>query len=254
MPAFIGLGYRIFIERNVIMNSLKIRLAIADDHPVLLYGVQHVLSDIPTIQVIGTARNSTELIELLERSPCDVLMTDYAMPGGEYGDGLSMLALLRRRFPLLKIMVLTAGISPAIVSEIARIGIRSVLNKVDDIGHLITAIHTVFAGAAYYSPGAQNLAHAAASEYMPDTMSGTSLTKREAEVLRLYVAGMSINEIATQMRRTKQTISAQKQRAMKKLGVERDVDLFRAAYEMGFGTAVPESQCTSTASWQSAGQ
>ncbi|VWC74664.1 response regulator transcription factor [Burkholderia contaminans] len=235
------------------MNSLKIRLAIADDHPVLLYGVQHALSDIPTIQVVGSARNSTELIELLERSPCDVLMTDYAMPGGEYGDGLSMLALLRRRFPLLKIMVLTAGISPAIVSEIARIGIRSVLNKMDDIGHLITAIHTVFAGAAYYSPGAQRLLHAAPSDYMPDTMSATTLTKREAEVLRLYVAGMSINEIATQMRRTKQTISAQKQRAMRKLGVDRDVDLFRAAYEMGFGTAVTESQCESSAPWQNVG-
>jgi len=227
------------------MNSLKIRLVVADDHPVLLYGVQHALSDIPTIEVVGTAHNSTELVELIERHPCDVLMTDYAMPGGDYGDGLSMLALLRRRFPLLKIMILTAGISPAIVSEIARMGIRSVLNKLDDIGHLITAIHTVFAGAAYYSPGAQNLLHAAPSDYAPATMSGTKLTKREAEVLRLYVTGMSVNEIAMQMRRTKQTISAQKQRAMRKLGAERDAELFRAAYEMGFGMAVPESQLAS---------
>ncbi|MFH5255805.1 response regulator [Burkholderia semiarida] len=232
---------------------MKIRLIIADDHPVLLLGVQHTLSDIPTISVVGLAQNSTELVELLERTPCNVLLTDYAMPGGEYGDGLSMLAFLRRRFPLLKIIVLTAGVSSGIVAELAKLGIQSVLNKVDDIGHLISAIHTVFAGAPYYSPGAQNTEPTAPSVYTPTASHGAKLTKREAEVIRLYVSGMSINEIASQMRRTKQTVSAQKQKAMRKLGIERDADLFRVAFEMGFGAAVPESRWTSPP-WQADNQ
>ncbi|KVO87677.1 LuxR family transcriptional regulator [Burkholderia ubonensis] len=232
------------------MNNLKIELVIADDHPVLLSGIQHSLADIPTIEVVGVARNSTELIELLERVPCNVLLTDYAMPGGEYGDGLSMLAFLRRRFPSLKIIVLTASVNPGITVEIAKLGIQSVLNKVDDIGHVISAVHTVFAGAPYYSPGAQHDEEADPSSYTPTVSTGATLTRREAEVIRFYVSGLSINEIASQMRRTKQTISAQKQKAMRKLGVERDADLFRVAYEMGFGTALPESQADSAVPWE----
>jgi two-component system capsular synthesis response regulator RcsB len=57
------------------------------------------------------------------------------------------------------------------------------------------------------------------------------------EVVRLYVSGASINEIAEQLNRSKQTISTQKTSAMRKLGIERDADLFRFAYETGIAAA-----------------
>ncbi|VTR32784.1 Capsular synthesis regulator component B [Serratia fonticola] len=59
------------------------------------------------------------------------------------------------------------------------------------------------------------------------------LTRREAEVIRLYVSGMSVNDIASQLKRTKQTISSQKTSAMRKLQISRDADLFRFAFETG---------------------
>ncbi|MEA9982701.1 LuxR C-terminal-related transcriptional regulator, partial [Herbaspirillum sp. RTI4] len=60
------------------------------------------------------------------------------------------------------------------------------------------------------------------------------LTPRELEVVRLFVAGMTVNEIAGHVHRSKQTISSQKNTAMKKLGIERDADLFKYALEFGF--------------------
>ncbi|MCI0152150.1 response regulator transcription factor [Paraburkholderia sediminicola] len=215
---------------------MKINLVLADDHPALIAGIKYELAGIRTLEVVGTAQNSTEIVELLSRVPCDILITDYAMPRGEYGDGIALLSFLRRRYPDLKIIVFTTIDNPAMVHEMSKLGIKSVLNKVDDVGHLISAIHAVYAGAAYFSPSASaQRAHAQTGR--ADTESTRQLTKRETEVVRLYVSGQSIKEIAEQLHRTKQTVSSQKMSAMRKLGIERDADLFRFAYEMGFVVA-----------------
>jgi two-component system, NarL family, captular synthesis response regulator RcsB len=60
----------------------RIKVIIADDHPVILFGAAQALLKFPEIEVIGQARQSTELIQLLQKSPCDVVVSDLAMPGG----------------------------------------------------------------------------------------------------------------------------------------------------------------------------
>ncbi|MBK3787194.1 response regulator transcription factor [Paraburkholderia aspalathi] len=211
---------------------MKIRLILADDHPAVIAGIRHTLAGISTVDVVGTARNSTELAELLSQVPCDVLITDYAMPGGEYGDGLALLSFLRRRYPELEIIVFTTIDNPAVVHEIAKLGVKSVLSKVDDMKHLIFAIHTVHSGAAYFSSGTMTQ-HDLLQIGRADSKRVQELSKREAEVVRLYASGQSINEIAGQLHRSKKTVSAQKMSAMRKLGIQRDADLFRFAYEVG---------------------
>lgn len=209
---------------------MKISLVIADDHPVLIAGVKYELADFHTISIVGTASNSTEIFELLGQSHCDILVTDYVMPGGDFGDGMTMLSFLRRRYPELKIIVFTTIENRAIVTEMVKVGVRAVLSKVDAIGHLISAIHAVYAGATYFSP---RLRPVAAPDGVAQFEPVKGLTRRETEVVRLYVSGVSINEIAEQFKRSKQTISSQKASAMRKLGIERDVELFRFAYEAG---------------------
>lgn len=216
------------------IRTMKIRLLLADDHPALLSGIKHDLAQIPTLEVVGEASDSGELVSLLHTTPCDVLVTDYAMPGGSYGDGMNFMSYLRRNFPDLKIVVFTMLDSPALVHGLARLGVHSVLGKVFETSHLISAIHAVYAGARYFP-----------SEYdvsLPrrgntDTKSAPRLTQRELEVVRLYVSGLSVNEIASRLNRSKQTISTQKSSAMRKLSIDRDADLFRYAYENGIAVA-----------------
>ncbi|WGS46075.1 response regulator transcription factor [Burkholderia sp. JSH-S8] len=221
---------------------MKINLVLADDHPALLAGIQHELAGIPTLNLIGTARNSTGLVDLLSRERCDILVTDYAMPGGEYGDGMQLLSFLRRRYPAVKIIVFTAMNNPALAQEMGRCGVSSVLNKVDEVGHLISAIHAVNMGATYFPAGSTSRTAAPSPDDTKPSRASSALTKREAEVLRLYIAGKTINEIADQLHRTKQTISAQKMNGMRKLGVDRDALLFRYAHEIGL-VAACHKQC-----------
>ncbi|MGF6695352.1 two-component system capsular synthesis response regulator RcsB [Metapseudomonas resinovorans] len=232
---------------------MKINIIVADDHPAVLLGITHELAAIPTLEIVGQAKNSTEVIELLSTLSCDILITDYVMPGGSAGDGIAMLSFLRRRYPDLKIIVFTTINNPAIVAEILKLGVGSVLNKVDDVGHLISAVHAVYAGATYISPqlkaAAQQLSHNNGSR-----SSNYKLTRRESEVIRLYVSGLSVNNIANQLKRTKQTVSSQKASAMRKLGLTRDADLFRFAYETGIvdsgqpveATSIPENPLASS--------
>ncbi|CAB3743489.1 response regulator transcription factor [Achromobacter kerstersii] len=209
---------------------MKISLIIADDHPALIIGVKHELVEFHTISIVGTASNSREIFELLVKSPCDVLVTDYVMPGGDFGDGLITLSLLRGRYPFLKIIVFTAIDNRAMVAEMVQLGVHAVLSKVDAIDHLISAIYAVYAGATYFSPKFRSTS-AVGQHAQIDPIQ--KLTRREMEAVRLYVSGVSINEIARQFNCSKQTISSQKAAAMRKLGIERDVELFRFAYGMG---------------------
>jgi two-component system capsular synthesis response regulator RcsB len=211
---------------------MPINVILADDHPALLIGVKYALDSTKTIKLTGMAQNSGTIIELLETVLCDVLVVDYSMPNGAYGDGIALLSYLRRHYPKLKIIVFTTVDNPAIVREVARLGVHSYINKTDHLDHLISAIHAVYANAVYYPTDDQS---AYSSRGVSERV---ELSKREVEVIRLYVSGMGIGEIAKNLNRSKQTISTQKTTAMKKLGIVRDADLFRYAWEAGFGNTV----------------
>jgi two-component system capsular synthesis response regulator RcsB len=213
------------------MATTKVKLILADDHPAILEGIKYQLAGVPAFDIVGTAHNSTEIMEMLEHVPCDVLVTDYTMPGGEYGDGMMLISFLRRRYPELRIVILTMIENPAIIGAMGKLGVQAVLSKVDGISHLIYAIHAVHSGALYFSPNIvqQNLQEAYHGRAKENGRQ--QLSSREAEVIRLYVSGLSVNQIAEELKRSKQTISSQKKTAMRKLGIERDADLFRFAYE-----------------------
>nr|BFD40935.1 response regulator transcription factor [Pseudomonas sp. FFPRI_1] len=215
---------------------MKIRLLLADDHPALLSGLVHELNAVPTLEVLGTAVESGTLVHLLQNTPCDVLVTDYMMPGGKYGDGIGLLSYIKRVFPQLKIIVFSSMENPALVQQLAKLGVNGALGKTQHTNQLISAIHAVYAGSNYFP--AENLITGEIG-ITQNPGGKLSLTKREFEVVRLFVSGMSINQIAELLHRTKQTISSQKASAMRKLGINRDADLFRYAFEAGMATSTP---------------
>ncbi len=114
------------------MSRYGIRVIFADDHPVLTLANRHVVAAVPTIACVGDARNSTELVDLLQRTPCDVLVTDYAMPGGEYGDGRTLISFLTRRYPALKLVVTTMMDNPMVLRSLFGQRIHCVVSKSDD--------------------------------------------------------------------------------------------------------------------------
>jgi len=202
---------------------MTIRIILADDHPAILAGIHHELQARPDFDVVGLARSAQELTQLLQTQSCDVLITDYAMPDGESRDGMALISHLQEQHPDLKIIVFTTLDNPALSQSLKDKGVRAVVTKTSDFELLATAIRST-----------HKLTDA-------DPQQGATkealLSAREEEVVRLYVSGLSINEIAEKLGRTKQTISSQKSNAMLKLGLSRDADLFRFALETGLVSA-----------------
>ena len=211
-----------------------IRLLLADDHPAIIAGVKASIRDAGGIEVIGTSHSSTDMVAFLDREPCDVLVTDYAMPGGDYGDGIPLISFILRRYPGVRVLVLTMMDNPAVLSAIAATGVRGVLSKSDDLSHIVPAVHAAVLGQTYFSPTAHAILNASKETKGAGTQ---TLTRRESEVVRLFVSGLSVGEIAERLHRSKQTVSTQKNSAMRKLGLEREADLFRYAIETGLVSA-----------------
>jgi two-component system capsular synthesis response regulator RcsB len=213
------------------MTTFPIRVAVADDHPAVLIGITHELAAADAIEVAGTAADSSELVALLEAGQCDVAITDYAMPGGAYGDGAALLSYIRRHYPRVRIVVFTMMENPGLVLNIFELGIGCVVSKADPIHHLAEAARAAAAGRRYLSPTIE-----AALADAP--MHGArALTQREAEVVRLFVSGLTVNEIAARLNRSKKTVSAQKISAMRKLGIERETDLYQYGMTSGLVSA-----------------
>ncbi|HDR9164296.1 TPA: response regulator [Burkholderia vietnamiensis] len=207
------------------MDEFFVRVLVADDHPASALGMSQALAGSSTIRLLGTVSNSTDLVEMLDAQQADVLVVDYVMPGGKYGDGLVLLSFLQRRYPALHLVTITMIDNPSVLHAIQRQGVGCILSKSDAISHLVGAVHAAYVGANYVSPVVKQLLTCT------EAPTGGTLTAREIEVVRLYGAGLTVGEIAVQLHRSKQTISSQKSSAMKKLGIVRDADLIRYASE-----------------------
>ncbi|QCP51169.1 response regulator transcription factor [Trinickia violacea] len=209
-------------------DRFSIKIAIADDHPTVLGGLVHVLTPVSTIQIVATCQNASELIAALRTQPCDVVVSDYAMPGSQQSDGLALFEYLLRHFPKIRIVVLTVMDSPAVIRALTTAGVTCILSKSDATGHIITAIHSSFAGGSYLSPTIEQVLKNAEKVGVEQPLS-----PRELEVVRLFASGLTMTDIATRLHRSKQTVSTQKTTAMRKLGVANDVELIHYAIESG---------------------
>ena len=160
-------------------------------------------------RIVGEARSGKELFALLEREPCDLLITDFAMPGDNPDeDGLAMLARVREGWPQLPILVLTMLSNPALVQGMLATGVRGVVDKMAMTRELMLAIDMLKAGRVYLSERTRRQI-----EGGDET---SALSPREAEVVRFLAQGVTVSEIARRTGRSVKTISQQKRDAMGK--------------------------------------
>ncbi len=208
------------------MPSLqKLRIVIADDHPLILMGIRELLSQDLNLLVEATANTPSELVQLLEKSPPDVVITDYSMPGDDqYNDGIRLITYLRRHFPDVKLVVLTMISNPMIISSLYDAGVQAVVLKQDDLSEVLIALKQLRQRVNYYPQGfRQDALKTRLESSIQERLA--SLSPREFEVVRLFVCGASISDIAVQLNRSIKTISTQKTAAMRKLDVHSSQDL-----------------------------
>ena len=125
-----------------------IRLAIADDHPIVREGLRRIASEDPGISVTGEAATAAELFRLLDAAPVDVVLLDVSMPGGAFVDTLRQ---LRERHSSVKVLVLSVHPEDQWAMRALRAGAAGYLTKDHSPDQLVQAVRRVARGGKYVS-------------------------------------------------------------------------------------------------------
>ncbi|MGL5215748.1 response regulator [Aeromonas hydrophila] len=210
---------------------MTFKVILTDDHPLILTGIRSLIERItPHCDVVAEAYGVSDLFILLRQQPCDLLITDFSMPGDSRSDGLIMVQQLRREYPNLAIIVLTQLHNNAILQALLQCGVSGLILKKSVITELSEAIQQVLLGHTYIGKSVITLlAEAGLSRHTEIT----TLTPKESEVVRLLASGMSVTQVAEHLNRSVKTISTQKKSAMLRLGITSDSGLFFYAKKHG---------------------
>ncbi|MPW07908.1 response regulator [Paraburkholderia sp. CNPSo 3155] len=204
----------------------KIRVAIADDHPFILLGVEHLLQRCPEIQVCFKSETIGQLLQLLVEVSVDVLVCDYEFEGDPYADGLNLLDRIRRVAPTLRVVFLSTHSSTHIISAALDAGAAGFVGKgPEGFVSLIAAIRAAKNKSVFLPDSIANKMLRATTRAAQGGSSLNLLSKNESTVVRMICDGMSIATIAERLNRSPKTVSNQKNAGMKKLGARNDVEL-----------------------------
>ena len=213
-------------------SSTRLRVLIADDHPMLLAGVKTVLSRDPGVEVIGEAQDGeTALRMAIELKPA-IMVLDLSMPGL---NGVEVTRQLHAQLPNCKVVVLTFHEDRAYLRKLIEVGAAGYLLKRSAPEDLRRAIHAVASGGMYLDPLIAAQAFDTTPDWPPDgATAGADLSEREVEVLRLTSVGHSNKAIANMLKISVRSVETYKARAMDKLGFDNRVDLIGYAVEKGW--------------------
>ena len=215
--------------------AAPIRIVVADDHPVVRFGVKNMLENESGFEVVGEAEDGDVAItQTLELEP-DILLLDLAMPRLP---GLEALRAIMNKSPRVKIIMLTSTISTQQIIEALQIGARGIVLKDALADHLTTAIRAVSSG-DYWIGGKRvvNLVgalHELMQQAAVPERKTYGLTPRELEVVGCIVEGCSNRDIAKQFSISEETVKRHLSNIFDKTGVSTRLELalFAIAHQL----------------------
>jgi len=204
-----------------------IRVAIADDHPIVREGLRRIVSDDSSISVAGEASTAAELFRLLQATAVDVVLLDVSMPGATF---IETLQDLRKRHASVKVLVISAHPEDQWAMRSLQAGAAGYLTKDHSPEQLVLAIRRVARGGKYVS---ETMAERLAGMVDGATTRAPheQLSDREFEVLRALGSGMMVKDVAAQLRLSAKTVSTYRARLLDKLQLTTTAELILYALD-----------------------
>lgn len=211
----------------------KIRIHLADDHQVLIDGMQTLLKTHPQFEVIGFSLNGENLIQDALENNCDILVMDINMP---IKDGIGVMKEYQPQSHPFKIIILSSYDDFKIIKEVLRYGAQGYLSKECAGENIIEAIETVMSGKEYFSSNIQekilnfftNQPLTSSRQNSRGILNG-NLTEREIEIIRLIAMEYSNKEISEELNISISTVETHRKNLGKKLNLKSTVGLVKYA-------------------------
>lgn len=202
-----------------------LRLVVADDNPVVRAGMTNLLATVAGLDVVGSAADGREALDLVERLRPDLALLDVRMP---QVDGIAVAQAIAATVPVL---MLTHSDEPEVIAAALAAGARGyVVHSEFDVDEIVSAVRTVAAGGVHLSPAAGSILAEAAAQRLaagagaqPTVESEPAdpwgLSAREREVMDLIAQGLTNGQIARQCFLSEKTVKNHVNRIFAKLMV-----------------------------------
>ncbi len=209
-----------------------IKVAIADDHPLVREGIKKVLENEIDIELIGEAADGDAFLDLLQSTSPDIAVIDITMPGKS---GLDLIKYIQEHYPDLPVLVLSIHPPERFAVRVLKAGASGYICKSSISKELVNAVRKIAdQERRYITP---EVAELLASQMSNQSENGAplheSLSDREFEVLCMIAAGDDVGAIADKLNLSSHTIHTYRARIKEKMDLSSDVEMTRYALDNG---------------------
>lgn len=199
-----------------------IRVLLADDHPIVLDGLEQLFRTESDFEVVARCRDGEEAVAAIARELPDLSVIDVRMPRV---DGLGVLAALRERRLSTRVLLLAAAVEPAQAVEALRLGARGLVLKEMAPELLVEVARRIHAGGQWFDAGLVSRALDEAGGRTGARPDAEALTPREREIVEMVARGLRNRAIAQRLGISEGTVKLHLHHVYEKLGVSGRVEL-----------------------------
>jgi DNA-binding NarL/FixJ family response regulator len=200
-----------------------VKVLIADDHRLMLQGIRRALEDARDIEIVGEAHNGSQVLPMIGRTRPDLVILDVRMP---QIDGLTCLDLIRKRYPNVKVVMMSVFSDPQHIEAALKRGASGYIVKSVNPQDLASALRQAVEGTVYHALGLPEIDETS-------TAKAAGLTEREICILKAVARGLSNQAIGKELWVTEQTVKFHLTNIYRKLGVANRTEAARHAYQNG---------------------
>ncbi len=207
------------------LSTIKIKVLIVDDHPLVIEGLKSLLRGKKDIQVVQSCNDGNQALEFLGNTFVDIILLDINLPDM---NGIDVCEIIAKKFPSVAVIGLSTYGERSIINQMISNGAKGYLLKNVTETELIEAINKVYRGNCYFGVEVQK---AMANTIFHSLGKTPRLTKREKQILKLIVSGKTTNQIADELFISPLTVETHRRNLMKKMKASNTASLVKIAIE-----------------------
>ena len=207
----------------------KLKIMVADDHQVIIDGMEAIINNTDNLEFVGGALNGREVIKAVEELPVDLILMDINMPEM---DGLECTSHLNKHHPNIRVIALSMHDNPRLAIRMIKNGAFGFLLKNSNKENILKAIEEVAQGRNFFDPNLMNTFFDAGNKKSSSSFGKKDiLTKREIEIIQLICNEKTTSEIADDLSISTHTVESHRANILLKLELKNSVGLAKWAIQ-----------------------
>lgn len=204
-----------------------IKIAITDDHPLLLEGLKNILSKEDNFDVVGCYPTASAMNNALTTIEVDVLLLDINLPDA---NSIELIKPLKQQYPLIHIIVISVHNEYAVINSVLQEGAEGYIQKNASIEEIISGIQQILEGNIFLCTQTRNIIDKKAEDGLSTV---PKLTRREKEVLIEAALGLTTTEIADKLFISSHTVESHRKNLIVKFNTKNLSSAIKLAHEYG---------------------